>query len=127
MKRTLEHICPGFEDWPNRWMGLAEDLDYGQGLLDAMRPFAQAMLDSNLTPKTIRAHMDNLWLLGGQIIREVSLYNEYDTPPREKLREAVDAEGGPLCKHLQTEAEERAFDRTCRRLHKFLEAGRSAP
>ena len=37
--QTPEHICPDFPEWPERWHGVKEDIPYGQGLLDAMRPF----------------------------------------------------------------------------------------
>jgi hypothetical protein len=36
------------------------------------RPFIEHLAASSLSPKTIRRHMDNLWLLGGDIIRDLS-------------------------------------------------------
>lgn len=119
-QRTLDALCPHFPEWPERWMGLEEDRVYGEELLAAMRPFAEFLVESNLADKTVSSHLDNLWLLGGEIIREVSTYNEYADPPQDKLRDAVCGDGGPYCRHLYTEADERAFDATCRKLHKFL-------
>ncbi len=118
----LEDICPDFSEWPNRWMGVAADMPYGQGLLDAMRPFVVHLVESGLALKTIRRHIDNLWLLGGEVVREVGMSDEYDTPPAEKLRDSIDREGGLSCRHLDSESEQRSFDATCRKLHKFLEA-----
>ena len=124
MPWTLESICPDYPEWPVRWMGLEEDRAYGEDLLEAMRPFVDYLLDSGLARKTIKAHMDNLWILGGEIIREVSIGDEYEVPPKKKLREAVDPQGGPLCSHLHSESEQDSFDRTCRKLNRFLEAKR---
>ena len=117
----LTEICPDFPEWPERWMGTKQDLDYGQHLLEAMRPFAEFLLESGLAKKTVKRHLTNLWLLGGEIIRNVSLYKEYSTPASEKLRHAIGPDGGPYCRHMYSEAEMNSFDSTCRKLHKYLE------
>lgn len=124
MKRP-EDICPDFPEWPERWHGVERDIPYGQGLLDAMRPFVLHLIAHGLADKTIRRHMDNLWLLGGEIVRSVSMNDEYDIPPAESLRRSVDEDGGPCCSHLDSESEARSFDATCRKLHKFFEEGKS--
>ena len=119
---TPEDICPDFPEWPDRWAGVKEDVTYGNGLLNAMRPFVVHLISRGLKPKTLRGHMDNLWLLGGEIIRSVSMFDQYDVPPEENLRRNVDADGGPYCRHLHSEFQERSYDATCRKLHKCLEA-----
>ena len=64
--------------------------------------------------------MDNLWLLGGEIIRELN-----QTPPLRKLnverllKDRIHEDGGPLI-HNGSEEEQRSFDSTCRKLHRFL-------
>ena len=120
IQRSLETFCPGFPEWPERWMGLEEDRIYGEELLAAMRPFAEFLVRSKFADSTVKRHLDNLWHLGGEIIRDVSTNKEYDEPPRNKLRDSVDREGGPYCRHIHTDAEEKAFDATCRKLHKVL-------
>jgi hypothetical protein len=117
----LIDICPDFPEWPKRWMGIEPDLDYGKQLLEEMRPFAESLAESGLAKKTIRRHLTNLWLLGGEIIRNVSLYEEYHLPASKTLRQAVGPDGGPYCRHLDSVAEERSFNGTCRKLHKYLE------
>jgi hypothetical protein len=117
----LTDMCPDFPEWPERWMGTEQDLDYGKRLLQAMRPFAEFLAEGGLAKKTMKRHLTNLWLLGGEIIREVSLYREYSTSAAEKLRESVGPDGGPHCRDLYSEAEMVAFDSTCRKLHKYLE------
>jgi len=66
--------------------------------------------------KRIRRHVDNLWILGGEIIGDLNY-----TPSLRKvaaqrlLREAVHADGGPLI-HNGSEEEQRSLDATCRKL-----------
>jgi len=122
--QTPEDICADFPEWPDWWCGVKEDIRYGQGLIDAMRPFVVHLMSRGLKEKTIRNHMDNLWLLGGEIIRSVSTFDEYGIPPEENLRRSVDEEGGPYCRHLHSEAHQTSYDATCRKLHKFLKATR---
>ena len=120
--KTPEDICPEFPEWPERWHGLDEDIPYGEGILTVIRPFVEYLIQKGLKKKTIRNHMANLWLLGGEIIRDVSLHEEYQIPPLDKVKQAVDSEGGPYCRHISSEWELKAFDATCRQLHRFLTA-----
>ena len=106
--------------WPRSWMGLEKDLPPGEQLLTHLRPFIEHLASSSLSPKTIRRHLDNLWLLGGEIIRDL----HYDPAlrkraPERRLRGAIHEDGGPLI-HNGSEEEQRSFDSTCRKLHRFL-------
>ena len=101
-------------------MGLEKDLPPGEALVVCFRPFIEHLAASSLSPKTIRRHVDNLWMLGGEIIRDL----HYDPSLRKKaadrlLRDAVHEEGGPLV-HNGSEEAQRSFDATCRKLHRFL-------
>ena len=116
----FETLCPDFEEWPSKWMGLNDDLIYGKKLLEEIRPFVEQLVYSELTDKTIKKHLENLWLLGGEIIRTVSDEQEYNLPPLIILSESVDSYGGPPCRHLHSEAEENSFNSTCKKLHKHL-------
>ena len=62
------------DNWPRSWMGLEKDLPPGEALVVCFRPFIEHLATSSLSPKTIRRHVDNLWLLGGEIIRDLN-YN----------------------------------------------------
>jgi hypothetical protein len=117
----LTDICPDFAEWPERWMGTEQDFEYGKQLLEALRLFAEFLAEGGLAKKTIKRHLTNLWLLGGEIIRDVSLYSEYSTSASEKLRQSVGPDGGPHCRDLNRAAEMESFDSTCRKLHKYLE------
>jgi hypothetical protein len=108
------------EGWPRSWMGLEKDLLPGEELLLQFRPFIEHLASSGLSPKTIRKHVDNLWLLGGEIIRDL----HYDPSLRKRtadrlLQEVIHADGGPLL-HNGSEEAQRSFDTTCRKLHRFL-------
>jgi hypothetical protein len=115
-----EDICPDFPEWPERWHRVKEDIPCGQGILDAMRRFVNHLIASGLKEKTIRNHMDNLWLLGGEIIRSVGMFERYDIPLEENLRRNVDGDGGPYCRHLYSDSQKRSYHATCRKLHMFL-------
>jgi len=119
--KTPEDLSPDFSEWPQSWMGEKRDVPCGQGILEAFRPFIQSLLAAGLSVRTIKRHMDSLWLLGGEIIRDVTTNKDYErSSPLESLREAVGPDGGPYCRHLDSEAEMASFDATCRKLHRFL-------
>ena len=112
--------CRDLDRWPRSWMGLEKDLPPGEQLLVHLRPFIEHLASSSLSPKTIRRHVDNLWLLGGEIIRDL----HYDPSLRKRateqiLRSVIHEEGGPLI-HYGLEQDQRSFDSTCRKLHRFL-------
>jgi hypothetical protein len=102
-------------------MGWEKDLPPGEQLVRCFRPFLEYLAASDLAPKTIQKHVDNLWVLGGEIIRDLN-----ETPSLRKasvhwlLSEAVSEDGGPLIHHGDSEEQQRSFDATCRKLHRFL-------
>jgi hypothetical protein len=101
-------------------MGLEKDLPPGEQLLAALRPFIEQLVSSSLSPKTIRRHVDNLWMLGGEIIRDLNYDPSLRKVAAERLlRNVIYEDGGPLI-HNGSEEEQRSFDSTCRKLHRFL-------
>jgi hypothetical protein len=112
--------CRDLDTWPRSWMGLEKDLPPGEQLVTCFRPFIEHLASSSLSPKTIRRHVDNLWLLGGEIIRDLN----YDPSQRKVavhklLRDAIGTDGGPLIYNGSEEAQY-SLDSTCRKLHRFL-------
>jgi len=101
-------------------MGIELDLNYGRQLLEVFKPFAVFLAESGLSDKTVKRHLTNLWFLGGEIIRDVNLNNEYSIPAIERIRQSVDADGGPYCRHLDNESEMKSFDNTCKKLYRYL-------
>ena len=118
----LERYCRGLDGWPRAWMGMEKDLPPGEKLVARFRPFLEELVASDLSPKTIQKHVDNLWALGGEIIRDL----HEDPSLRRKhieqiLAGRIDDEGGPLVYAMESEEDQqRSFDSTCKKLHRYL-------
>ena len=100
-------------------MGLEKDLPPGEQLVALFRPFLEHLAASDLSTKTIQKHIDNVWALGGEFIRD--LHN--DPSQRKKpvdlvLRRMIEYVG-PLLYHGGQD-QQRSFDSTCRKLRRFL-------
>jgi hypothetical protein len=101
-------------------MGWEKDLPPGEKLVACFRPFLEYLAGSDLSPKTIQKHVDNMWVLGGEIIRDLNQDPSLRRLPVERLwHDAIDADGGPLI-YNGSDEEQRSFDSTCRRFHRFL-------
>ena len=84
-------------------------------------PFLRELLAQGLSHKTRNLHRDNLWLLGGEIIRDIN-----ETPKlrrrsaRELVMQVVADDEGPLIHGGTSEQAQRSFDSTCKKLNRFL-------
>lgn len=102
-------------------MGLEEDLPPGEKLVACFRPFLEELVASDLSQKTIQKHVDNLWALGGEIIRDL----HEDPSLRRKSMEQIldnriDEDGGPLVYATESEEDQqRSLDSTCKKLYRF--------
>lgn len=117
----LEHYCRDLNSWPRSWMGEEKDIQPGEKLVACFRPFLEALAASDLSPKTIQKHVDNLWALGGEIIRNL---NETPSLRRKSIEDIlddrIDDEGGPLVYALESEElQQRSLDSTCKKLYLF--------
>ena len=121
MKEAIKAFVPDFYEWPSRWMGVAEDKVYGQRLLEYFEPFVFEVVAGKLTTKTKKKHIDHLWLAGGELIRQVSVDEDYEIDPKELILECFGLDGGPYCRHLHTEAEFNSYDSSCRKFYKFMQ------
>jgi hypothetical protein len=108
-------------EWPRSWMGFPNDVPPGEHIVACFRPFLTHLIQRQLSRKTLRKHVNNLWVLGGEIIRTLN-----DTPSLRKM--SIDdlvfdvvEDGGPLPYGCDSEAEGRSFESTCRKLRRFLE------
>jgi len=103
-------------------MGTEKDLLPGEELVACFRPFLEHLVGSDLSPKTIQKHVDNLWSLGGEIIRDLNEDPSLRRKPIEQnLADRIDEEGGPLVYAMESEEPlQRSLDSTCRRLYRFL-------
>jgi hypothetical protein len=100
-------------------MGLEEDLPPGEQLLTLFRPFLEHLAASNLSPKTIQKHVDNMWALGGEFIRDLHSDTSLRKKPVEQILLQMIEYDGPLLYH-GGEDQQRSFDSTCRKLRRFL-------
>lgn len=103
-------------------MAWEKDVPPGEKLVACFLPFLQYLVtSSDLSPKTIQKHVDNLWVLGGEIICDLN-----ETPSLRKknveqiLTDVIGDDGGPLIHGASSEEQQRSFDSTCRKLHRFL-------
>jgi hypothetical protein len=121
----LDYACTLMQKWPESWQIDDTDESYGQGLLEQLNPFVRHLVDTEqLSRSTLRRHLNNLWLLGGELISLINTYDEdRKRSPASLLDHYISAEGGPLSRHAQTPARLRQYDATCKKLFSF----RSAP
>ncbi len=115
------------EKWPASWAGVQEDVPPGRALVAELRPFVVHLVDKGLVARTVRRHIDYLWAIGGEIVREFncepSLRNR---PARQLLLDAVDTEEAPLLPGA-SETEQRSADATARKLLRFLRSVGAGP
>lgn len=102
-------------------MGWEKDVPPGEELVACFRPFLEYLVKcADLSPKTIQKHVDNLWALGGEIIRALN-----ENPPlrrkpiKQILFDVIDDDGGPLIYGVTSEQQQRSFDTTCRKFLRF--------
>jgi hypothetical protein len=118
-RRDLEHYCRDLNGWPRSWMRLKKDLPRGEQLVACFRPFLEYLAASDLSPKTIQKHVDNMWALGGEFIRDLNDDQSLRRRPVEQHLSKMIEEGGPLLLH-GGEDQQRSFDSTCRKFRRFL-------
>jgi hypothetical protein len=101
---------------------MEKDVPPGERLVACFRPFIEYLVtSSNLSRKTIQKHVDNLWVLGGEIVSDLN----YTPSLRRKdiadvLGDVIGEDGGPLIHGGSSEEQQRSFDSTCRKFHRFL-------
>jgi len=100
-------------------MGLDKDMPQGEQLLALFRPFLEHLAASGLSPKTIQKHIDNMWVLGGEFIRDLHSDSSLRKKPVGLVLSQMIEYGGPLLYH-GGEEQQKSFDSTCRKFRRFL-------
>ena len=119
----LATYCPDLATWPASWCGEERDVIPGERIVAVFTPFLLDLLAQGLSRKTRNLHRDNLWLLGGEIIRDINEMPKLRRRPvQELIREAIANDEGPLIHGGFSEQEQRSFDSTCKKLNRFLAA-----
>ena len=115
-----ERYCRGLDGWPRSWMGGEKDLPPGEKLVTCFRPFLEHLAGSDLSRHTIQEHVDNMWVLGGEIITEINYTPSLRKVPVEQLLADLIKDGGPILHHRDSEEQQRSFESTCRKFWRFL-------
>ena len=119
--RRLRQAVPDLDDWPRSWHVEPVDIPVGQQIVEVLTPFLLHLLDQGLAKSTMRRHRDNLWRLGGELIRcrydDDGLANKH---VKEALRQLIEGDGGPLMWPRISEPEQDSLDATCRKFNRFL-------
>ena len=117
----LRAYCPDLDQWPRSWAYEPRDIPPGLRLVEYFVPFLRGLLTQPLSRTTLRRHRDNIWALGGEVIRRLQVDSGMRRAPIEQVAlDLIGEDGGPLLSHGQSEAVQRSFDATCRRLFRFL-------
>jgi hypothetical protein len=92
-------------------MGEEKDLPVGRHLVEYFIPFLLHLAESGLSKRTIQNHIDNMWLLGGEIIRDVNEEPRLRKKSAEQLvRNVISEDGGPLIHNVSLR---RSSKQTC--------------
>ena len=121
--RSVDQLpgCTDLEEWPQRWMGFPADLPPGRQIVACYRPFLDHLSERGLSDKTIRKHVNNLWVLGGEIIRLLNDTPSLRKKPVDALVFDAVADGGLLPYGCDSDEELCSFESTCRLFQRFLE------
>jgi hypothetical protein len=117
----LLRYCPDLAQWPQKWAYDDPDIVIGERIVQYFTPFLLDLLEQKLASKTLRRHRDNMWLLGGEVIRQ-----RYESAATAKkpidvlINEMVQQDGGPFMLPRVSEDEQESFDATCRKYYRFL-------
>ena len=125
--QRLRQACPDLDDWPRSWHVEPADIVVGQQIVQVLTPFLLHLLDQGLAKTTVRRHRDNLWLLGGEIIR--CRYDDDELAwqdAEDAIRQLIERDGAPLMWPRITEAEQDSLDGTCRKLSRFMRESAAA-
>ena len=123
----LQQLCPDLNQWARSWCCLPQDLAVGQQIVELLTPFLLELLHQGLDQKTARRHRDNLWALGGALIRR--RHEDDDLArlnPTQILKQLVEDDVGPLLWPRISESEQNSLDTTCRKLYRFLRDSKPA-
>ena len=123
----LRQACPDLDDWPQRWQCEAADLAPGAAIVATFTSFLLDLLRRKASKSTFTRDRNNLWLVGGELIRR--RHDDLDLkrlPIGQLIRQLIEEDGGPLIWPRISESEQNAIDATCRKLYRFLNQSTAA-
>ncbi len=123
----LTEYFSDYNQWHKKWIETDDDLEISRSISLSFVVFVKFLITKGLAKKTIKNHIQNLDLLGGEIIRRLNDDDESyrNLAGNELILKYIDDENGPLLPFWDpndsTELEyHKAFDGTCRKLYKFI-------
>ena len=126
--QRLLQACPDLANWAKSWRYDEADIAVGQEIVAVFTPFLLDLIDQGLAHKTVSRHRDNLWTLGGELIRRryddkaLARKNAWDA-----IRELVSDDAAPLVYPRLSESQQDLLDATCRKLNRFLRGDSAKP
>jgi hypothetical protein len=114
---------PDLDAWPDSWMIDQPDRIMGKAIVTVLTPFIEHLIKQGFTKRTFKRHVDNLWVLGGEIITDINWDESLrKLSAKDLVINAIDEEGGPLLRNPLVPEDQKHFDSTCKKLYKFLTA-----
>lgn len=119
---TIDALLRSMLDWPVNWVDDESWVPLGRALSAVFRDFMNDLIAGGASRTTLRRHRGELFNLGYECLRAVST----DQLPANDgawsiLESLIDDCGGPLLSsRFASESDQRAFDATCRKLHKWI-------
>jgi hypothetical protein len=107
------------EGWAKSWAREASDEELGDAIVRLLRPFLEHLAGQELALSTLRRHKNNLYLIGGRALDEMTRFEE-DAPGDvgQALEVVISSDAGPLLRDASDD-EQRACDSTARQLYRF--------
>lgn len=108
------------DGWPQSWKFTPADVLPGQRLVgQVLKPFLFHLAETGVTRRTFRRHVDNAWVLGGELIRHIHVDPRLRRRPEMALDEFIERGAGPVLLH-EGPRTRREVEITFRALVRFL-------
>jgi hypothetical protein len=117
----LAQCCPHLSNWPEIWHFDDPDIPPGERIVQYVKPFLLDLPGQKLATKARHKHRDNIWLPGGEVIRE--RYEDerlLKLPVEQVIIKMIHEDGGPLIYPRISQLQQESFDATCRKFYRFI-------
>jgi hypothetical protein len=120
-EQLLLNYCKNIDDWPNQWEIDQSDVKMGQAINKYFKLFLLDKIDNGISKKTIKIYANYLWVLGGELIRQINDDDdERSLSAKDLILKYVDDGGGPYWRHAVNENDHAKYDSVCKQLFKFI-------
>ena len=117
----LNQYCKGIEDWPDSWAGSDLDIQIGKELIEEFKSLLLDRIQKNRAKSTIKIYAGYLWVLGGELIRQIHYdENNRKLSARQLILKYVSDDGGPSWQHARDTLDHGRYDSVCRQMLKQI-------